>query len=62
MTLIVTKDTAIQFINGKCHINKQESHKTALSDYYACVSRDLLLIPSGADTHTRTHTNVQTTS
>ena len=47
-------------------IKKQKSHKTALSGNYACVSRDLLLMSSGADTHThmhkhtRTHTNMQT--
>ena len=56
MTRIVTKATAIQFINGKCHIKK--CRKTALSGYYACVSRDLLLMPSGVDTHTHTHTHV----
>ena len=41
----------IQFINGKCHIKKQKRCKTALSSYYACISRDLLLMPSGSDTH-----------
>ena len=49
---IVTKATAIQFIDGKCHTQKQKSSKTALTGYYAYVSRDLLLMPSGADTHT----------
>ena len=48
---IVTKATAIQFIDGKCHIKKQKSLKIALSGYYACVSRDLLLVPLGADTN-----------
>ena len=57
---IVTKATAIQFIDGKCYIQKQKRRKTALSGYYACVSCDLLLMLSGADTHTRTHSNVQT--
>ena len=52
---IVTKATAIQFINGKCHIKKRKSHKTVLSGYYACVLCDLLLLPSG-----RTHTHIQT--
>ena len=49
---IVTKATAIQFIDGKCHIKKQKSHKTTLSGYYVCASHDLLLMPSGVDTHT----------
>ena len=30
------KATAIEFIDGKCHIKKQKNHKTALSGYYAC--------------------------
>ena len=49
---IVTKATAIQFINDKCHIKKWKSRKTALSGYYACISCDLLLMALGADTHT----------
>ena len=53
---IVTKATAIQFIDSKCHIKKRKSRKIALSGYYACVSRDLLLVPSVADTHT--HANI----
>ena len=53
---IVTKATAIQFIDSKCHIKKRKSRKIALSGYYACVSRDLLLVPSVADTHTHTQT------
>ena len=57
MTRIVAKAMVIQFIDGKCHIKKRKNRKTALSGYYACVSRDLLLIPSGANTHTRKHTN-----
>ena len=58
----VTKATAIQFIDGKCHIMKQKNHKTALSSYYACVSCDLLLMALRADTQTdkHTHTDVQT--
>ena len=48
---------AIQFINGKCHIKKRKSLKTALSGYYACVLRDLLLMPLGADT--RKHTDIR---
>ena len=58
----VTKATAIQFIDCKCHIMKQKSRKTALSGYYAIthVSRDLLLMASGADTHIHTHTDVRT--
>ena len=54
---IVTKATAIQFIDNKCRIKKWKSHKTALSGYYACVSHDLLLVPSGR-THTQTHANI----
>ena len=57
---IVTKATAIHFIDGQCHIKKQKSRKTALSGYYACVSHDLLLVPSGADTNTHTHANILT--
>ena len=56
----VTKATDIQFINGKCHIMKQKSHKIVLSGYYTCVSCDLLLMASGADTHTHTHTYQRT--
>ena len=63
---IVTRATAIQFIDGKCHIKKRKSYKTALSDYYACVSCDLLLMPWGrthtyiqAHTHPRTHTHAR---
>ena len=48
----ITKATTIQFIDGKCHIKKWKSHKTALSTYYACFSCDLLLMPLGVDTHT----------
>ena len=52
---IATQAMSIQFIDGKCHIKKQKSHKTALSGYYACVSCDLLLMPLG---WTHTHANV----
>ena len=58
---IVTKATPIQFIDSKCDIRKQKSHITVLSGYYACLSRDLLLMPLGqthTHTHTYTHTNV----
>ena len=55
---IVTKATAIQFLDGKCHKKKRKSHKTALCGDYVCVSHDLLLMPSGVDTHTYTHTNI----
>ena len=41
-------------------IKKWKSRKTALSGNYACVSRDLLLMPLGVDTHTHTHTHTQT--
>ena len=37
-----------------------EGHKSALPGYYACLSRDLLLMASGADTHTHTHTHTHT--
>ena len=53
--MLRTKAKPIQFIDGKCHIKKRKSHKTALSGYYAYVSHDLLLMPSGADTHLLTH-------
>ena len=52
----VTKAMPIQFIDGNSHLKKQRSHKTALFGYYACLSRNLLLMALGADTHT--HTNV----
>ena len=58
MIRTVTKAMVIHFIDGKCHIIKRKSHKTALSGYYACVSCDVLLMASGADTHT--HTDVRT--
>ena len=51
-----TKATSIQFIDGKCHIKKQEIRKMALSGYYTCLSGELLLMPLGVDTHTHTHT------
>ena len=54
MTRSVTKATFIQFIDGKCHIKKQKGCKTALSGYYACLLRDLLLMPLGVDTHAYT--------
>ena len=54
----VTKATPIQFINGKSHIKKWRGRKTALSGYYACLSRDMLLMASEAGTHTYTHTKV----
>ena len=47
----VTKATPIQFIDDKCHIKKWKGCKTALSGYYACLSHDLLLMSSGADTY-----------
>ena len=56
MTGSVTKATPIQFTNGKSRIKKQRGRKTALSGYYTCLSCDLLLMASGADTHTHTPT------
>ena len=50
-TCSVTKATPIQFIDGRSHMKKWRCHKTALSGCYTCFSRDLLLMPSGADTH-----------
>ena len=43
----VTKDTPIQFINGKWHIKIRKGCKISLSGYYTCLSFDLLLMPSG---------------
>ena len=60
MTGSVTKATLIQFINSKSRIKKWRGHKSALSSYYACLSRDLLLMDSGPDTHTHTHTHTHT--
>ena len=60
MTGSVTKATPIQFINGKSRIKKQRGRKTALSGYYACLSRGLLIMASGADTHTHIHQRSQT--
>ena len=57
MTHTVTKATAIQFIDGKCHIMKRKSRKAALSSYYACVLCDLLLMASG---WTHKYTEAQT--
>ena len=55
MTGSVTKATHIQFINSKSRVKKRKGCKTALSGYYASLSRDLLLMASGADTHTYTN-------
>ena len=52
----VTKATPIQFIDSKTHLKKQRSRKTTLSGYYSCLSRDLLLMPLGVDTHKHTPT------
>ena len=56
----ITKATLIQFTDGKSRIKKQRSRKTALSNYYACLSCDLLLMASRADTHKHTHTHTPT--
>ena len=55
MTGSVTKATPIQFIDSKSRIKKRRGRKAALSSYYACLSRDLLLMALGADTHTFTN-------
>ena len=60
MTGSVTKATPIQFINSKSRIKKQRGRKIAVSGYYACLSRDLLLMASGADTHTHIHQRSRT--
>ena len=52
MTCSVTKATTIQFTDGKCHIKKRKSGKTALSSYYMHLSHDLLLMALGTDTQT----------
>ena len=57
MVHIVTKATAIQFINGKCLLKKRKSCKTTLSGCYASVSYDLLLMPLEVDTHI-THAHI----
>ena len=46
----------IQFIDSKCHIKKWKSRKTALFNYYTWLSHNLLLMLSGAGTHTHTPT------
>ena len=55
----VTKVTPIEFTDGKSGTKKRRGRKAALPVYYACLSRDLLLMASGADTHTHTYTNVR---
>ena len=54
----VTKATPIHFIDSKSRIKKRRDRKTAVSSYYACPSRDLLLVASGADTHTHILTHI----
>ena len=56
----VTKGILIQFIDGKCLIKKRRNRKITLSSYYIHPSRELLLMPSGANTqaHTHTHTHI----
>ena len=44
----------IQYIDSKCHIKIWKGHKAALFGYYACLSCDLLLMPSGVDTDAHT--------
>ena len=61
MTGSVTKATPIQFTDSKIGTKKQRGRKTALPCYYACLSCDLLLMASGADTHTYTPTFVDET-
>ena len=52
---IVTKATAIQFINGNCHIKKRKSHTTALSGYYACFTWPFIDALEGKHMHTHTY-------
>ena len=52
----VTKATPIQFIDSKSRIKKWRGRKTTISGYYECLSRDLSLMATGADTHTHTPT------
>ena len=55
----VTKAMPIQFIDGKSCIKKRKGCKTALSSYYTCLSRGLLLMASGR-THTHIHQRSRT--
>ena len=54
----VTKAKPIQFIDSKSCIKKWRGRKIALSDYYACLSHDLLLMALGRG-HTHTHQRSQ---
>ena len=56
----VTKATPIHFIDSKSRLKKWRVRKTALSGYYACLSRGLLLMASGADTHTHIQQRLRT--
>ena len=56
----VTKATPIQFTDSKSGTKKRRGRKTALPGYYTCLSRDLLLMASGADTHTHIHQRSRT--
>ena len=40
-------------------IKRNGGLQNCLSGYYVCLSRDLLLMSSGADIHTHTYTNVR---
>ena len=57
MTGSVTMAAPIQFIDGESCTKKWKGRKTALSGYYTCLSRDLLLMALG-QTHTHTPTFV----
>ena len=55
---IVTKATAIQFIDSKCHIKKRKCRKSAYPVITHVFSRDLILMLSGwTHTHTYRHAN-----
>ena len=56
----VTKAILMHFINSKSHIKKLKSRRTAFQLLRVPFSCELLLTPSGTDTHT--HTNFRNKS